>query len=97
MNLLLVEAHAEMTDQEHDVRRTALTRCVEKLPPADRELLAECYRDDGDGNRVHAAAARRNRSSHSVYNSLRRIRRVLFDCINRTIGRRVESGGTERK
>jgi RNA polymerase sigma-70 factor (ECF subfamily) len=89
VNLLLVEAHAEFTDAEQDERRTTLSRCVEKLPPADRELLTECYREP-DG--VHAAAERRNRSAHSVYNSLRRIRKALYDCVNRALAHRPGSG-----
>lgn len=88
-NLLLVEAHAEMTDAEQDDRRAALSGCVEKLPPADRELLTECYREE-DG--VHAAADRRHRSPHSVYNSLRRIRKALYDCVNRTLTRAAPGG-----
>jgi RNA polymerase sigma-70 factor, ECF subfamily len=90
VNLLLVEAHAEFTDAEQDDRRVALSRCVEKLPPADRELLVECYREP-DG--VHAAAGRRSRSPHSVYNSLRRIRKALFDCVNRVLARGPGHGG----
>jgi RNA polymerase sigma-70 factor (ECF subfamily) len=89
VNLLLVEAHAEFTDAEEDDRRAALTRCVEKLPPGDRELLTECYRES-DG--VHTAAGRRNRSPHSVYNSLRRIRQALFECVTRTLAREARSG-----
>jgi RNA polymerase sigma-70 factor, ECF subfamily len=89
VNLLLVEAHAEFTDAEQDDRRATLTRCVEKLPQADRELLTECYREP-DG--VHAAAGRRNRSPHSVYNSLRRIRKALHDCVNRALAHRPDSG-----
>jgi RNA polymerase sigma-70 factor (ECF subfamily) len=90
VNLLLVEAHAEMTDAEQDDRRVALSRCVGKLPPADRELLTECYREP-DG--VHAAAGRRSRSPHSVYNSLRRIRKALYDCVNRVLAQRPGPGG----
>ena len=90
INLLLVEAHAEITDAEQDDRRAALSRCVGKLPPADRELLTECYREP-DG--VHAAAGRRSRSSHSVYNSLRRIRKALLDCVNRVLAQRPDPGG----
>jgi RNA polymerase sigma-70 factor (ECF subfamily) len=89
VNLLLVEAHTELAEHEQEERRAALSRCVEQLPPADRDLLAECYRDD-DG--VHAAAERRNRSTHSVYNSLRRIRRALFDCIRRALAGRPAPG-----
>src|SRR5205823_4961777 len=43
LNLLLVEAHAEVTDAELEDRRDALARCVEKLPQQDRELLDQCY------------------------------------------------------
>ena len=46
-----------------------------------------------DRRGVHAAADRRSRSSHSVYNSLRRIRKALFDCISRTLARRAGPGG----
>src|SRR5437867_3739647 len=58
LNLLLVEAHEEMTDAELADRRDALSRCVGKLNPKDRELLTECYAEPGG---VHAAAGRRNR------------------------------------
>jgi RNA polymerase sigma-70 factor (ECF subfamily) len=83
LSLLLVEAHEELADELAD-RREALSRCVEKLSPADRELLTECYADPAG---VHAAAARRNRSPHSVYNSLRRIRQALFECVTRALAR----------
>ncbi|HJZ53391.1 MAG TPA: sigma-70 family RNA polymerase sigma factor [Gemmataceae bacterium] len=92
INLLLVETHAEMTEDELDDRRDALSRCVGKLNPDDRRLLTECY--EGETG-VHGAADRRNRSSHSVYNSLRRIRKALFDCVARALSRRhgPEVGG----
>jgi RNA polymerase sigma-70 factor (ECF subfamily) len=80
---LLVEAHAEMADDELADRRTALSKCVDRLPPADRALLTECYLDPAG---VHAAAARRDRSVHSVYNSLRRIRQALLQCVTRALG-----------
>jgi RNA polymerase sigma-70 factor (ECF subfamily) len=81
LNLLLIEAQAEMTDDELDDRRAMLARCVEKLRQRDQELLHECY---GDASDVHEAAGRRGRSPQSVYNSLRRIRRSLFECVART-------------
>jgi len=83
LSLLLVEAHEEMADDELADRREALSKCVEKLSPTDRALLTECYLDPGG---VPAAAARRNRSPHSVYNSLRRIRQTLLKCIIRALG-----------
>ncbi len=82
LSLLLVETQAELSDGELEDRRDALARCVEKLRPQDRDLLTECYEHD-EG--IHSAADRRQRSTQSVYNSLRRIRRVLFECIARTL------------
>src|SRR5439155_7013589 len=72
LNLLLVEAHAEVPDDELEDRREALAGCVGKLRQRDRELLDECYAGPAG---VHEAAGRRGRSPQSVYNSLRRIRR----------------------
>jgi RNA polymerase sigma-70 factor (ECF subfamily) len=80
--LLLAEAQEEVPDDELEGRREALTRCVQKLPERDRRLVTECYQDSAG---VHGAAERRGRSSHSVYNSLRRIRRALYECITRTL------------
>jgi RNA polymerase sigma-70 factor (ECF subfamily) len=84
LNLLLVEAYEEMTDRELEDRRDALSHCVSRLRPADRQLLTECYIEPGG---VRAAADRRSRSTHSVYNSLRRIRQTLLACIERTLAR----------
>jgi RNA polymerase sigma-70 factor, ECF subfamily len=83
LSLLLVEAHEEIAETELADRREALSRCVDKLSPTDRALLTECYLDPAG---VPAAAARRNRSPHSVYNSLRRIRQALLKCITRALG-----------
>ena len=63
-----------------------LARCVETLRQRDRELLDECYADPAG---VHHAAERRGRSTHSIYNSLRRIRRALHECVDRTIARQA--------
>ncbi len=63
-------------------RRDALAKCVAKLRERDQELLLECYQETGG---VNEAAARRGRSSQSIFNSLRRIRRALYVCISRTM------------
>jgi RNA polymerase sigma-70 factor (ECF subfamily) len=86
LGLLLIEAHEEMAEDELADRKAALSKCVEQLRPADRALLTECYLDPAG---VPAAAARRNRSVHSVYNSLRRIRQALLQCVQRTISRQT--------
>jgi RNA polymerase sigma-70 factor (ECF subfamily) len=82
LNLLLIEAHEEITDEELEGRRDALAGCVAKLRQRDQELLRECYQDGGG---VNEAARRRGRSSQSVHNSLRRIRRALYRCIAHTL------------
>ena len=89
LNLLLIEAQEEMSNNELEDRRDALASCVEKLRQPDRDLLAECY---GDTTGVNEAAGRRGRSSQSVYNSLRRIRRALFECVARVLGQETQPG-----
>jgi RNA polymerase sigma-70 factor (ECF subfamily) len=84
LSLLLIEAHAAVSDEDLADRRDALARCVQSLRQRDRELLAECY---GDEAGVPDASARRGRSPQSVYNSLRRIRRALFECVSRALAR----------
>jgi RNA polymerase sigma-70 factor (ECF subfamily) len=81
LNLLLVEAQEKLTVDELEERRAALVRCMQKLRDRDRQLLDACYSNGG----VNATAQRQGRSAHSVHNSLRRIRRALFECIRRTL------------
>jgi RNA polymerase sigma-70 factor (ECF subfamily) len=66
-----------------DCRRDALRRCLTKLPVADRALVEECYQE----HKVNfkATALRLGRPENTVYKALNRIRRVLFECINRAL------------
>jgi RNA polymerase sigma-70 factor (ECF subfamily) len=82
LNLLLIEAQEELSNEELEDRRNALAKCMTKLRQRDQELLQECYQESGG---VNQAALRRGRSSQSVFNSLRRIRRSLHRCISRTL------------
>jgi RNA polymerase sigma-70 factor (ECF subfamily) len=82
LNLLLLDAQEELADGEVEDRREALTGCMAKLRQRDRVLLEECY---GETSRVSRVAERSGRSPQSVHNSLRRIRRSLFECIHRTL------------
>lgn len=82
LNLLLIEAQEEMTHDELEDRRDALARCVTKLRQRDRELLDECY---SGASGVPEVAERHGRTPQSVHNSLRRIRRALYECIQRTL------------
>jgi RNA polymerase sigma-70 factor, ECF subfamily len=82
LNLALIEAQ-ETLEQEHlEERRDALAGCMKKLRERDKDLLEACYtRSSG----IRDVALARGRSAQSVHNSLRRIRRSLFECVRRTI------------
>jgi RNA polymerase sigma-70 factor (ECF subfamily) len=84
LTLLLIEAFAAVPDEESSDRQEALPGCVERLAQPDRLLLAECYQRETD---VAEVAARLGRSPSSVHNSLKRIRRVLFECVERAVAR----------
>jgi RNA polymerase sigma-70 factor, ECF subfamily len=93
LNLLLIEAQADLSTDETEARRLALGCCVEKLRQRDRELLLECY---GSAAGVHEAADRNRRSTQSVYNSLRRIRRSLFECVRRSLEQQTRQPGRQQ-
>jgi len=61
-----------------DIYLQALLQCKEKLPESDRRLIELCY---ASGLNITQAAQQLGRSPQSVCNSLSRIRRALFDCI----------------
>jgi RNA polymerase sigma-70 factor (ECF subfamily) len=82
--MILIDAHEEFSDGPLEGRRTALTECMKKLRAGDQELLDACY---GRSARIPEVAHARGRSSQSVHNSLRRIRRSLFECVNRALAK----------
>jgi RNA polymerase sigma-70 factor, ECF subfamily len=82
LNLLLAEAHADVRGEDFESRQEALRACVQKLRERDRELVKSCY---GIAHGVMQVAAATGRSAPSVHNSLRRIRRALYECIERTL------------
>jgi RNA polymerase sigma-70 factor (ECF subfamily) len=84
LTAILLDAFAALPEAEVSDRQAALPGCVDKLSEADRGLLIDCYQRDSD---VASVAARLGRSASSVHNSLRRIRGLLFDCIERKLTR----------
>jgi RNA polymerase sigma-70 factor, ECF subfamily len=64
-----------------DVYQDALLRCLDRLTPADRDLIRLCYFEKCS---VKNVAEQLGRSSQSVCNSLRRIRGQLYDCIEQS-------------
>ncbi|MCI0335663.1 MAG: sigma-70 family RNA polymerase sigma factor [Planctomycetes bacterium] len=64
-------------------RRDALSRCLDKLPDSDRQLVRHCY---GDSRVTFKTVAQElGRPANSVYKALNRIRRALYECIERTL------------
>lgn len=61
-----------------EARRDVLPGCIEQLPPQDRELVDQVY---GQGIDVPVLADRTGRAPTSLYRSLRRIRQLLFNCV----------------
>lgn len=66
-----------------ETRRERLAGCLEKLKPVDRELVRDVY---GRGVEVPALAEQSGREPTSIYRSLRRIRQLLLDCVERATG-----------
>jgi RNA polymerase sigma-70 factor (ECF subfamily) len=76
----IAECPFESTEVQ-DTRLRALSDCCQKLSPKDQDLVAMCYRDD----RIRSVADQIGRPVQAVYKSLARIRRALFECIERRI------------
>ncbi|QDT94988.1 sigma-70 family RNA polymerase sigma factor [Gimesia aquarii] len=76
---------AEAVKENQDVfelRRNALMFCLDKLRQKDRELIQKRYQGSNQGMDL---ADELGRPVNSVYQSLGRVRRTLFECINRYI------------
>lgn len=80
----IVEMLAEESppDATLQPKRLALTACLGKLNPDERELLMACY---GEGGSVASLAARRNEKPHRLYHQLDRVRRALVLCVGRLL------------
>jgi RNA polymerase sigma-70 factor (ECF subfamily) len=87
LNMALAEAHESLEQELLEERRVALTDCMKKLRQKDRELLEACYERSAS---LPEVARSWGRSTHSIHNSLRRIRRALFECVQRGLAQ----GGT---
>jgi RNA polymerase sigma-70 factor (ECF subfamily) len=65
-----------------DARREALGGCIEKLRPADRDLLVRRF---AEGATTQSTAVALGRSVDAVYKALAKIRQTLFDCVSRAL------------
>ena len=88
----LAVLQASINPADAGLQQEALADCMKRLPDGDRRLVKLCY---GSRDSFREVAKRLGRSSQSVYDALSRIRRVLFECIDRTIARDERSRDTE--
>jgi len=78
------ELMSELADRER-----LLSDCIAKLQPEHRAMLRARY---DEGISVERMADLFNRSGQAVHSVLSRIRRALFDCVSRSLQRRVHHG-----
>lgn len=71
----------EISD-ELEQRREALSECLRRLRADDRELIQARYAPGENGLKV---AEHLGRPANSVYQSIGRIRKLLFDCVTRRL------------
>jgi RNA polymerase sigma-70 factor (ECF subfamily) len=87
LSVALIEAQETLEQERLEERRMALAGCMNKLRQRDKDLLEACY---GPSAGVRDVAQARGRSPQSIHNSLRRIRRSLFECVRRSL---AQQGG----
>lgn len=77
-----IAEEVEGVSEQLEARRLAMLACIERLRPADKELIEERYSTGENGLSV---ARKKGRPANSVYQSLGRIRRALMECITRRL------------
>jgi RNA polymerase sigma-70 factor, ECF subfamily len=80
--LEVIAQESEEQEDDLDLRRAALQECLRSLRAADRELIQQRYQP---GNTGEGVARQLDRPINSVYQSIGRIRKTLFECINRRL------------
>jgi RNA polymerase sigma-70 factor, ECF subfamily len=74
-----VAESARLGDLQHFVEA-----CLQKLPPADRELFVVRYASEAT---TTSLADQLGRPASTIYNAIHRIRRALADCVKRELDR----------
>jgi RNA polymerase sigma-70 factor (ECF subfamily) len=82
----VAEAAPRLSDEMVE-RQTLLQDCIARLRPDQKELLQLRYERGAD---IVGIAQAQSRTAGSVRETLRRVRRLLFDCVTR---RQAAAGG----
>lgn len=75
----LADVQESREDQLRREHQEILAECVDELPPRDRRIVRLCY---GKQRNIKQIAGELNYSAQTLYNSLSRIRRMLYDCVH---------------
>lgn len=78
----VIAQEAMESGEDWEERRRALSICLGKLRPRDRELIERRYAPGENGKSV---AEDLGRPVNAVYQSLGRIRRTLLECVSRQL------------
>jgi RNA polymerase sigma-70 factor, ECF subfamily len=86
--LELIAQKSEELGSEIDDMHRALTECMQKLSQADRDILQRCYLSNAT---IRGVAQDCGRPIDTIKSILKRSRRSLFECIQRTLARESHS------
>ena len=85
----LVAQETTAAAEELAERERVLSECVRKLKPRHQQILNLRYKEDRSGEQVARAMGT---TADAVYQALARIRKALFDCVERGMGRGMGRG-----
>ena len=86
--LAMVAAEFEESAADADRRVGALEKCLDRLSPHQRELIAARY---GRGELVQDIAARLSRPENAMAALFYRLRKVLADCVQMVVAQEVRT------
>jgi RNA polymerase sigma-70 factor (ECF subfamily) len=81
-------AYQAESDDARTSRLEALSRCLDKLADRDRRLIDKCYTVDRDYAKI---AVDEGKTIGSLYQSISRIRKALYQCVQRSMAAELRS------
>lgn len=84
----ILEIIADNTDEVDDMsaRSTALSHCLDRLPPNSRKIISMRYEQENDISEISQST---KQSAAAVYQTLSRIRKALHECVNYRLNRKT--------
>lgn len=82
LEILSEESESAIRENRWEKREEALVRCVTKLSEEHREILHMRYRDESSIERI---SHRTERTEGAVYRLLSRLRKNLYDCVEKEL------------